>query len=92
MFRQGRVYDYGGSREAAGIVSYIKQQARPPSELKTHRYGITNSFDGREITVAGFFAGRSDLFQEFLAAANTMRGTFRFLHTFSQQAAEELEV
>ncbi|XP_023336039.1 probable protein disulfide-isomerase A4 [Eurytemora carolleeae] len=34
-----------------------------------------------EATVVGFFKGKSDLFDEYLVAANEMRGLFRFLHT-----------
>ena len=92
MFRQGRVYDYNGPRERENIVSYMKAQAKPPSEEKNHMLGITNNLDRTEITVVGFFLGKSDLYDEYLVAANEMRGTFKFMHTFSQETADSFKV
>ena len=92
MFRQGRVYDYNGPRERENIVTFMKAQAKPPSEEKNHMLGITNNLDRTEITVVGFFLGKSDLYDEYLVAANEMRGTFKFLHTFSQETADSFQV
>ena len=72
MFCQGRVYDYNGPRERENIVTYKKAQARTPSEEKNHMLGITNNLDRTEITVVGFFLGKSDLYDEYLVTANEM--------------------
>ena len=59
------------------IVEYMKQQASAPSEEKNSKLGITNNMDRLDITVVGFFNGKTDLYDEFMVAANEMRGTFR---------------
>ena len=92
MFRQGRMYDYNGPRERENIITFMKAQAKPPSEEKNHMLGITNNLDRTEITVVGFFLGKSDLYDEYLVAANEMRGTFKFLHTFNQETADAFKV
>ena len=86
------MYEYNGPRERENIVTYMKAQAKPPSEEKSHHLGISNNLDRTEITVVGFFLGKSDLYDEFLVAANEMRGTFKFLHTFNQETADHFEV
>jgi hypothetical protein len=43
LFRQGRMYDYNGPRERENIVTFMKAQAKPPSEEKTHHLGISNN-------------------------------------------------
>ena len=55
----------------------MKQQASAPSEEKNSKLGITNNMDRLDITVVGFFNGKTDLYDEFMVAANEMRGTFR---------------
>merc|ERR1719210_222364 len=73
LFRKGRVYNYNGPREKQNIIDYMKEQARPPSDEKTHMLGITNNMDRTEVTVVGFFNGKSDLYDEYIVAANEMR-------------------
>ena len=92
MFRQGRMYDYNGPREREKIITFMKAQAKPPSEEKNHSLGITNNFDRTEITVVGFFLSKSDLYDEYLVAANEMRGTFKFFHSFRQETADSFKV
>jgi len=92
MFRKGRLYTYKGPREQDNIVEYMKQQASAPSEEKNSKLGITNNMDRLDITVVGFFNGKTDLYDEFMVAANEMRGTFRFLHTIDPAVAEEFKV
>jgi len=92
MFRRGRVYEYNGPREKQNIIDFMKEQVKLPSEEKTHMLGITNNLDRLETTVVGFFNGKSDLYDEFVVAANEMRGTYRFMHTFDVDIAKSFKV
>lgn len=92
MFRKGRVYNYNGPREKQNIIDYMKEQAKPPSEEKKHMLGISNNMDRLEATVVGFFNGKSDLYDEYIVAANEMRGTFKFMHTFDEEIAKSFNV
>jgi len=92
MFRKGRLYPYKGPREQANIVAFMKDQARSPSQEKSSKLGITNNLDRLDITIVGFFNGKSDLYDEYIIAANEMRGTFRFIHTIDPSVAEEFKV
>lgn len=92
MFRKGRVYEYNGPREKANIIDFMKSQAKPPSEEKNHMLGITNNMDRTEVTIVGFFNGKSDLYDEYVVAANEMRGTFKFMHSFNADVAKSFDV
>lgn len=92
MFRKGRVYDYNGPREKQNIIDFMKDQAKPPSEEKNHMLGITNNMDRTEVTVIGFFDGKSDMYDEYIVAANEMRGTFKFMHTFDPEIATSFKI
>ncbi|TRY73095.1 hypothetical protein TCAL_00905 [Tigriopus californicus] len=92
MFRKGRVYEYNGPREKENIINFMKEQSKPPSEEKNNLLGITNNMDRLEISVVGFFKGKSDLFDEYIVAANEMRGTFKFMHTFDESIATSFKL
>ena len=92
MFRKGRVYEYNGPREKANIIEFMKEQVKHPSDEKTSVQGINNNIDRLETTVVGFFNGRSDLYDEYVVAANEMRGSYRFLHTFDTNIAEHFKM
>jgi protein disulfide-isomerase A4 len=92
MFRKGRVYEYNGPREKDNIIEFMKMQNKPPSEEKSHMLGLTNNMDRLDATVVGFFKEKSDLYDEYIVAANEMRGTFRFLHTFSEDIAKSFQI
>jgi len=92
MFRKGRVYEYQGPREKQNIIDFMRDQAKPPSEEKNHMLGITNNMDRTEVTVVGYFNGKSDLYDEYIVAANEMRGTFKFMHTFDADVAKSFDV
>lgn len=92
MFRKGRVYEYNGPREKANIVDFMRNQAKPPSEEKNHMLGITNNMDRTEVTIVGYFNGKSDLYDEYIVAANEMRGTFKFMHSFNADVAKSFDV
>ena len=40
----------------------------------------------------GYFNGKSDLYDEYLVAANEMRGTFKFMHSFDPEVAKSFDV
>ena len=48
--------------------------------------------DRTEVTVVGFFNGKSDLYDEYIVAANEMRNTFKFLHTFDPEVANSFKI
>jgi len=43
-------------------------------------------------TVVGFFNGTSDLYDEYMVAANEMRDTFKFMHTFDPSIAAAFNI
>jgi len=89
LFRNGRVFPYNGPREKANIIEFMKMQNKLPSELKTTHLGIKNNMDRLDATVVGFFKGESDLYDEFIVAANEMRGYYKIMHTTDVKVAEE---
>ena len=92
MFRKGRVFEYNGPREKQNIIDFMKVQNKLPSEEKTHMLGITNNLNRLDATVVGFFNGKSDLYDEYIVAANEMRGSYRFLHTFDEGIAKSFNI
>merc|ERR550519_1772452 len=92
MFRKGRVFEYNGPREKQNIIDFMKEQFKPPSEEKNHMLGITNNMNRLDATVVGFFKGKSDLYDEYIVAANEMRGTFKFMHTTDVSIAEQFKI
>ena len=40
----------------------------------------------------GFFNKKSDLYNEYIVAANEMRGAFKFMHTFDADIAKQFDV
>jgi len=65
---------------------------KSPSEEKSHMLGITNNLNRLDSTVVGFFKGKSDLYDEYIVAANEMRGSYRFLHTFDEDIAKSFNM
>merc|ERR1739844_494988 len=91
-FRKGRVYNYNGPREKKNKNPDAKFGDIETSEEKTHMLGISNNMDRTEVTFVGFFNGKSDLFDEYIVAANEMRNTFKFMHTFDADVAKSYNV
>ena len=92
MFRKGRPYEYNGPREKQNIIDFMKVQNKLPSDEKSHMLGITNNLNRLDATVVGFFKGKSDLYDEYIVAANEMRGSYRFLHTFDEGVAKSFNI
>jgi hypothetical protein len=55
----------------------MREQNQPPSIEISTASGLNNKLDRLEATVLGLFKGQSDLYEEFMVAANDMRGTHR---------------
>jgi protein disulfide-isomerase A4 len=92
MFRKGRAFEYNGPRERDNIITFMKEQFKLPSEQKDHMLGLSNNMDRLDVTVVGFFKEKSDLYDEYMVAANEMRGKFRFMHTFEEPIAKSFKV
>ncbi|CAH1377773.1 hypothetical protein MTP99_019188 [Tenebrio molitor] len=83
IFRGGELsQDYGGPREAGGIVKYMKAQVGPSSKELTS----VDDFDKflkaeNDVSVVGFFEKESDLKTAFLKLADKLREKVRFAHS-----------
>ncbi|KAK7084932.1 hypothetical protein SK128_013057 [Halocaridina rubra] len=92
VFRNGRRFDFKGPRDQAGIVAYMKEQAQLPSkEVKTY-LETQNNFDRTDANVIGYFLEKNDMFEEYIGAANELRGKLPFFHTFDKVLAEKLKL
>jgi len=84
--------DYGGPREAAGIVSYAKKQFGPATQELKDAAAIDKATDKpAEVTVLGVFPeGESSAeFKTWLAVANALREDATFVHTFTAANAKD---
>jgi protein disulfide-isomerase A4 len=86
LLSQGRAFEYNGPREKANIVQFMRVQQQPPSLEVSTASALTNSLDRLEATVLGLFNGRSDLYEEFMVAANEMRGSYRYHGTATKRS------
>ncbi|CAL8074911.1 unnamed protein product [Orchesella dallaii] len=93
VFRHGRAFEYKGQRDAAGMITYMKeQQKNPTTECKT-TLEVKNRIDRYNPTVIGVFKTKSKFYEEFFAVANYLRGEpIKFIHTFSEEIAKSLKV
>ena len=77
VFRKGRAFEYKGPREHKGIVDHMRELARPPSKLVNTVGELKSGMDRFETTIVGFFSSQTDLYQEYMAAAEQLRGRIR---------------
>ncbi|GIY99471.1 protein disulfide-isomerase A4 [Caerostris extrusa] len=90
VFRKGHKYAYEGPRDEPGIVSYMKDQAKPPSQVSDSYKHLKNTLGKIDATVVGFFNPDSeDFYQNFIEAANSLRGKFTFVHTFKKDVRKQ---
>lgn len=93
IFRKGRKFTYEGPRDEPGIISYMKEQAKPPSQLKKSLKEIESALGKIDSTVLGFFYSEDDPFyMNFQEAANTLRGKFNFLHSFNKKLMSQYKL
>ena len=75
VFRKGRAFDYKGPREHKGIVDHMKELARPASKQHDTVGELKAAMDRFDTTVVGFFSNKTDLYHEYMAAAEDLRST-----------------
>ena len=85
VFRKGRVFDYKGPREHRGMVEHMKELARSPSKLVSTIGELKNAMDRTETTVVAFFASKTDLYDEYMAAAQELRGKIYTLFRYRKK-------
>ena len=74
IFRHGRVSEYKGPREGAGIVNYMFKQSLPPTIPLLSKNDLVTYTKSGKPTVVGFFETMEDAhFQEYSDAANEGR-------------------
>ena len=80
MFRKGRQFEFKGRRDQEGIVEYMKEQVKLPSREVTTVLEAINNFAKTDANIIGYFAEKNDMFEEYIGAANELRGEkFSFL-------------
>lgn len=93
VFRKGTPFEYNGGRDRHTIVSYVLEQAGPPSlHLNTKKaydkvikYG---SSKGPGVPVIGYFTDENDpRLIKFANAANNLREEFQFHHVYGSDVA-----
>lgn len=90
VVRKGKAIKYKGPREHRGIVDHMKELSKPPSKLVNSLAELKNGLDRKETTIIGFFSSnKSELFKEYLEAAQHFRGILTCLHTFDDQVADQ---
>ncbi|XP_042239990.1 protein disulfide-isomerase A4-like [Homarus americanus] len=92
VFRNGRQFEYKGKRDHSGIVDYMKEQARLPSREVQTALEAQNNFARTDANVIAYFSEKNDMFEEFIGAANELRGKLSFFHTFDDVTAEQLKL
>ncbi|CAL4173797.1 unnamed protein product [Meganyctiphanes norvegica] len=92
VFRNGRKFQFSGQRDQSGMIAYMKEQAKLPSREVTSPLEATNSLARKDATVAAYFTEKGDMYEEFIGAANELRGRLVFLHTFDEATANKLKI
>lgn len=93
VFRYGRAFEYKGNRDAAGMISYMKEQQKSPTTECKSVQEIKNRIERYNPTVIGIFQSKSKFYEEFFAVANYLRGEpIKFIHTFSDVVAKSLKI
>lgn len=93
IFRKGKKYRYEGPRDERGIISYMKDQAKPVSwEVNSYK-SLKNSMSKTEVVIVGFFKSQDeDFYEQYVESADSMRGRLHFMHTFDTQVANQFGV
>lgn len=94
VFRKGKAFPYKGTRDAKGMIEYMKEQLKSPSYVCKTQQELDNRIHRYLPTVIGVFSSKnSPFFKEFLAVANHLRQEpLKFIHTFTTSIGESLNV
>jgi len=92
LFRRGRAYEYKGPREARGIISYMIDEATPPSTEVTTLKVMKNILHiASDVTIIGCFMNEEDpALEVYQQVGNTLRSQYEFHHTFSSEICSDL--
>lgn len=88
IFRRGTPYDYNGGRDRNTIVSYVLEQAGPPSLHLNAKKAYdkvlkSGTKKGPGVPVIGYFTDENDpRLIKFADAANNLREEFQFHHVY----------
>lgn len=74
VFRNGRQFEYKGPRDQEGIVRYMREQAKLPSRQIATPIEATNNLARTDANVIGYFSEKNDMYEEYIGAANELRG------------------
>jgi len=80
IFRNGVASDYGGPREADGIVSFLRKQAGPSSRELNTMEEYNDFIDNWDPVAVGYFEDEASL-KLFTKAAAALRDDYKFGHT-----------
>jgi len=90
IFKNGVASEYNGGRTAADIVKVMAGQAGPASNEIKDLAMAEKLMNARSNLVVGFFKDdKADGFAVFTKAANELRETNKFAHTFCPKIAEK---
>lgn len=94
VFRHGRAFEYKGSRDEKGLVSYMKEQAKSPSVKCDSSQEIHNRLERYIPTIIGLFESEnSKFYEEFMAVANYLRNEpLKFVHSFNPKAVASFKI
>ncbi|KAL7645305.1 UNVERIFIED_CONTAM: hypothetical protein RMT77_003691 [Armadillidium vulgare] len=92
VFRYGRSFEYKGPRESRGIVSYMEEQSKLPSIKTTSLLQAKNQIPRTDPCVFSFFENENKFFEDYISAANHMRGENVYLHTFDKEVASKYDL
>ncbi|KAA0201821.1 hypothetical protein HAZT_HAZT002027 [Hyalella azteca] len=88
VFRHGQAFEYKGRRGADHFISYMREMALLPSEDLRTSLNAKNAVQRNLPTIFGYFSDKTSKFYEnFITAANTLRGDLKFVHTFEASVA-----
>lgn len=89
VFRNGEASDYNGGRSYGDFVKMMAGQAGPASAEILETSKIEKLINGKTNIVIGFFENeKSEGLDVFKKAANELRETNKFAHTFSADVAK----
>ena len=70
----------------------MKELSRPASKRVDTIGELKSKLDRKDTNILGFFTSESsDLYKEFMAAAEQLRGIFTVMHTFNQQVTSQFK-
>ncbi|GJQ69959.1 ERp60 [Trypoxylus dichotomus] len=93
IFKNGEfTQEYGGPREASGIVKYMKAQVGPSSKEVSSIEELEKYLGAEaDVTVVGLFEKETELKGAFLKIADKLREKVRFAHTSFKDVLEKYD-